>query len=42
MRGTLYIDHMESRTFTSIENWKRFCKDKPIAEKAPADSGGWK
>jgi peptide deformylase len=33
MRGALYIDRMETRTFTSIENWKRFCKDKPIAEK---------
>ncbi len=33
MRGALYIDRMETRTFTSIENWKRFCKDKPIAER---------
>jgi peptide deformylase len=37
MRGALYIDQMESRTFTSIENWKRFHKDKPIAESFPAD-----
>jgi peptide deformylase len=33
MRGALYIDRMETRTFTSTENWKRFCKDKPIAER---------
>jgi peptide deformylase len=33
MRGALYIDRMESRTFTSIENWNRFYKDKPIAER---------
>ena len=33
MRGALYIDRMETRTFTSIENWNRFCKDNPIAEK---------
>ena len=37
MRGALYIDRMETRTFTTIENWKRFCKDKPIAESFPAD-----
>ena len=37
LRGTLYIDRMESRTFTSIENWKRFWKDKPIAENPAAD-----
>ena len=37
LRGTLYIDRMESRTFTSIENWKRFWKDKPLAENPAAD-----
>ena len=26
LQGTLYIDHMHSRTFTSQENWKRFRK----------------
>lgn len=26
LRGELYIDHMHSRTFTSLENWKRFRK----------------
>jgi peptide deformylase len=39
MRGALYIDHMESRTFTSIENWKRFWKDRPMAESFPVDLG---
>ncbi len=37
MRGALYIDQMESRTFTTIENWKRFWKDKPIPESVPVD-----
>jgi peptide deformylase len=37
LRGTLYIDRMEPRTFTSIENWKRFWKDRPMAEKASVD-----
>lgn len=37
MHGTLYIDHMESRTFTSVENWKRFWKDRPIAESLAVD-----
>jgi peptide deformylase len=32
LRGTLYLDRMEPRTFTSIENWKRFWKDRPMAE----------
>jgi peptide deformylase len=31
LRGALYIDRMKSRTFGSVENWKRFWKDKPIA-----------
>jgi peptide deformylase len=30
LRGTLYIDRMESRTFTSLENWSRFWKGKPV------------
>ncbi len=28
LRGTLYIDRMRSRTFTSIDNWNRFWKGK--------------
>ena len=28
--GTLYIDRMRSRTFTSLENWNRFGKSKPL------------
>jgi len=27
--GTLYIDRMHSRTFTSLDNWTRFWKAKP-------------
>lgn len=27
--GTLYIDQMHSRTFTSLDNWNRFWKAKP-------------
>jgi len=30
LRGTLYIDRMETRTFTSLDNWSRFWKGKPI------------
>jgi peptide deformylase len=26
LQGTLYIDRMQSRTFTSLENWNRFTK----------------
>jgi peptide deformylase len=32
LQGILYIDHMRVRTFTSLDNWKRFWKGKPIAE----------
>jgi peptide deformylase len=32
LRGTLYIDRMESRTFTSVENWSRFWKGKPVRD----------
>jgi peptide deformylase len=28
LRGTLYIDRMRSRTFTSLDNWSRFWKGK--------------
>jgi peptide deformylase len=30
LRGTLYIDRMESRTLTSLDNWNRFWKGKPV------------
>jgi peptide deformylase len=30
LRGTLYIDRMQSRTFTSLDNWSRFWKGKPV------------
>jgi peptide deformylase len=30
--GALYLDRMRSRTFSSVENWKRFWKDKSIPE----------
>lgn len=30
LHGTLYIDRMHSRTFTSIKNWNRYGKSKPI------------
>jgi peptide deformylase len=32
LKGTLYIDRMNSRTFSSVENWGRFWKAKPIDE----------
>ena len=32
LQGTLYIDHMESRTFTSLDNWSRFWKGKPVRD----------
>ena len=32
LRGNLYIDRMRSRTFTSLDNWSRFWKGKPIRE----------
>ena len=30
LSGTLYIDRMHSRTFTSLGNWNRFWKEKPM------------
>jgi len=30
LRGTLYFDRMETRTFTSLDNWNRFWKGKPV------------
>jgi peptide deformylase len=32
LRGTLYIDRMETRTFTSLDNWGRFWKGKPVRD----------
>jgi peptide deformylase len=32
LRGTLYIDRMESRTFTSVDNWSRFWKGKSVGD----------
>jgi peptide deformylase len=32
LRGTLYIDRMKTRTFTSVGNWSRFWKGKPVRE----------
>lgn len=33
LNGTLYIDRMHSRTFTSLDNWNRFWKSKPAGTK---------
>jgi peptide deformylase len=32
LRGTLYIDRMHARTFTSLDNWNQFWKSKAISE----------
>jgi len=32
LRGTLYIDRMETHTFTSLDNWSRFWKGKPVQD----------
>ncbi len=32
LQGALYIDRMMPRTFTSMDNWNRFWKGRPIAE----------
>jgi peptide deformylase len=32
LKGTLYLDLMDSRTFMSLENYKRYWKEKPIKE----------
>jgi peptide deformylase len=32
LRGTLYIDRMEGRTFTALDNWSRFWKGKPVQD----------
>ena len=32
LHGILYIDHMQTRSFTSLDNWTQFWKGKPISE----------
>jgi peptide deformylase len=32
LRGTLYIDRMQGRTFTSLDNWSRFWKGKLVRD----------
>jgi peptide deformylase len=32
LRGTLYIDRMDSRTFTSLDNWNRFWRAKSVRD----------
>jgi len=32
LHGNLYIDRMHSRTFSSIQNWEKFWKGRPVAE----------
>jgi peptide deformylase len=32
LHGTLYIDRMQSRTFSSLDNWTQFWKGKTISE----------
>jgi peptide deformylase len=40
LHGTLYIDRMNSRTFSTVENFGRYWKDLPIAEvRARLESG---
>src|SRR5580692_8232198 len=38
LRGALYIDRMLSRTFTTLDNWTRLHKGKPILQSPPAPS----
>jgi peptide deformylase len=32
LNGGLYIDHMDARTFTTLDNWTQFWKGKPVSE----------
>ena len=32
LHGNLYVDRMHSRTFSSIQNWEKFWKGRPVAE----------
>src|ERR1700691_4818415 len=36
LHGALYIDRMPTRTFSSVENWNRFWRGKPIGEASSA------
>ena len=38
LQGTLYIDRMHSRTFTSADNWNRFRKGQPAQRTSDASS----
>jgi len=40
LRGTIYVDRMRSRSFTSIENLGRFWKSKSVAEVLDELGGG--
>jgi peptide deformylase len=35
LHGALYIDRMQSRTFTTLDNWTRLYKGKPIPQSQP-------
>jgi len=35
LHGALYIDRMQSRTFTTLDNWTRLHKGKPIPQSLP-------
>ena len=35
LHGALYIDRMQSRTFTTLDNWTRLHKGKPIPQSQP-------
>jgi peptide deformylase len=35
LHGALYVDRMQSRTFTSLDNWNRFSKGRPIPVGSP-------
>jgi peptide deformylase len=40
LHGILYIDRMQTRSFTSLDNWNQFWKGKPISEiKKACESG---
>jgi peptide deformylase len=32
LQGNLYVDLMSARSFSSIENWEKFWKGKPIGD----------
>jgi peptide deformylase len=40
LNGTIYIDRMHSRSFMSLENYKRYWKDRAIAELRERFRGG--